>query len=496
MSQGDESRPGNVNETPPDVLDELPVGYLVVNAEGLITKANRAVAGIFERRVADIVGHTLSSFYPDTPLARVQALSSGKHWPSGDRITGDELEVRLPDGRLRWVRLTVAPIVDDRVGRLVATRILVEDISEELLAGASRRRASVRFRIAFANAAMGMHLSTAAGRFLEVNAALCRMLGYSEDQLLDMHVWDIAHPDDVAGLAPARAALFAGEPNPVQADSRFVRADGSVRWCRLTAILPNGPEGYLVSQVTDISDLVEHQQSLANMMKDKDRFVAAVSRELRAPLTGVLGFASELRDGLGALSPEEIAEFASLIVQGCVTVNNSIEDLLVAARLEAGDLPQESEPTDLHQLAIAWSADAASMSWPEGKEITVEGEPCVAWADPNRVNQIIRNLVGNAARYGGNHTTLITGTTDEPRQAFLRVIDDGPGMTGGLIDRLFHGIHQGTGDPGRSESIGVGLYLSRRLAQLMSGDLTYRRQYGTTIFELDLPLCEAADPDA
>ena len=100
--------------------------------------------------------------------------------------------------------------------------------------------------------------------------------------------------------------------------------------------------------------------------------------------------------------------------------------------------------------------------------------------------------MGNAARYGGNCTTLITGVTTDPPEAFLRVVDDGPGVTGSLIDRLFQSFQHGPQEPGRTESVGLGLFISRKLAQLMGGDLTYRRQDGTTIFELTLPLPDEA----
>jgi PAS domain S-box-containing protein len=487
MADRDNRKPESRTGMPLELLDDVPVGYLLLDADGVIVRVNRFGADVFGRMPSDLVGRRLSDFYPDTPLARVRALSSGRHWPSGDPLDGDELQLRRPDGKLRWVRLTVDPVLDS-AGGLVATRMLVDDISGEMLAARGLRQASVRFRIAFENAALGMHLSTAEGRFLEVNQALCRMLGYSEEQLLTMQVWDVVHPDDVAAFAPARAALFGGEPIPFQVDSRFVTSDGSVRWCRLTAILPNGPEGYLVSQFTDISDLVDSQQQLQRAIEDKGRFVATVSHELRTPLAGVLGFASELRDSVDRFTPAEVVEFAGLIAQGCATANNLVEDLLMAARLEAGDVALILEPTDLHQQALSWSADSGAVSWPEGKAITVEGESAVAWADAQRVNQIIRNLVGNAARYGGNLTTLVTGVTASPREAFLRVVDDGPGVTGGLVDRLFQSYQHGPQELGRTESVGLGLYISRRLAQLMGGDLTYRRQDGTTIFELTLPL--------
>ena len=387
--------------------------------------------------------------------------------------------------------------VFDHADRLTVTRMLVEDISAEMADASCLRNASVRFRIAFENAPAGVHLSTVEGRFLEVNRALCRMLGYSETQLLTMQVWDVVHPDDLEAFAPARAALFAGTPAPIRMDSRFVTSDGSVRWCRLEAILPNGPEGYLVSQVVDISDLVEAQQHLAGVVEAKDRFVATVSHELRTPLAGVLGFASELRDRAARFTRAEVVEFARLIAQGCVTANNLVEDLLVAARLDTDDLQVRPEPTDIHWQAFTVTSEPEIISRIGGKSITLEGESAVAWADPNRVRQIVRNLVSNAAQHAEKRITVVAGVEPNPPKAFVRVLDDGPGVSADLADRLFQAYQHGIQEPGRTESVGLGLYISRKLARLMGGDLTYRRQDCTTIFELTLPPSDqAANQDA
>jgi signal transduction histidine kinase len=235
---------------------------------------------------------------------------------------------------------------------------------------------------------------------------------------------------------------------------------------------------------------------LADQMRRKDDFLAGVSHELRTPLAGVFGFASELRDGADRFTPAEVAEFAGLIARGCATANTLVEDLLVAARLETTDVGLNPQPTDLHSQAYGVCSEPESASQTEGKSVALEGQSAVAWADPNRVSQIIRNLVSNAGRYGGNRITIVTGVTAEPPKAFLRVVDDGPGVPESLYGVLFQAYQHGAQELGRTESVGLGLHVSRKLAQLMGGDLTYRRQHGTTIFELTLPLAPEAQVDA
>jgi PAS domain S-box-containing protein len=238
--------------------------------------------------------------------------------------------------------------------------------------------------------------------------------------------------------------------------------------------------------------LVETQQRLEAALDAKDRFVAAVAHELRSPLSGVVGFASELRDRAEAFSPAEIAEFADLICQASTTAGNLVEDLLVAARLEVSDVGLSPQSIDLHFQTRSATSDLEIRSRLEGRSVTVEGSPTMAWADPARVHQILRNLLGNAGRYGGNRIALTVGTRPDGRQAFTRVEDDGPGVPENIRETLFQPYQHGPQESGRTESVGLGLHISRRLARLMGGDLTYRRQDGTTIFELTLPLPDEA----
>jgi signal transduction histidine kinase len=231
--------------------------------------------------------------------------------------------------------------------------------------------------------------------------------------------------------------------------------------------------------------LASAQQHLQVMMRDKDRLIATVSHEMRTPLAGVLGFAMELRDGLAGFTAAEVTEFASLIAQGCATAAGLVDDLLVAARIETGIVAVTPEPTNLHSL-VGTVISSVEVAVPSGvKSLSVSGGAAIAWADPRRVSQILRNLLVNAVRYGGDNIQVVVGTRDADDQVVLEVIDDGAGvLRKGL---LFEPYQHGAQVPGRTESVGLGLYVSRSLARLMGGDLTYRREGGLSVFELSLP---------
>jgi PAS domain S-box-containing protein len=469
-----------------DLFEEAPIGYLSIGEAGEIIQVNRRCAELLGSTPDEMLGRPIVDFYPRTLPGKVDAQERRERWLATGELRAEEFQIRRADGELRWVRATASSIVGPE-GRPAASRSLWEDVTEQKETEGALRRAEARFRAAFENAPIGMQLSTADGRFLEVNPALCRMLGYSEEQLLEMKVGEVVHPDDRGRYMLSRGALFAGEVDQIEAVNRFRRSDGSLGWCRIGATRPNVDEGYVVTQVVDITGLVEAQERLSGLMGEKDRFIATVSHELRTPLAGAVGFAAELRDRAARFSAAEVAEFAGLIAEGCETARKLVEDLLMAARIDRGDIDFLLEGTDLRSEAVTVITEPGVAALRGERSVAVEGEPAVAWADPHRVRQILRNLMVNALQHGGQEVTVRCGVRLESQEAYTQVCDNGAGVSGELAGTLFQPYQHGRRE-GQTESVGLGLYLSRNLAHLMGGDIVYSRADGKTVFELSLPV--------
>ncbi len=160
----------------------------------------------------------------------------------------------------------------------------------------------------------------------------------------------------------------------------------------------------------------------------------------------------------------------------------------MAARADIDALTVVSE-------AVVLRSEAANVaSARKAPKIVIEDSDVVALGDPIRVRQIIRCLVSNAARYGGERVEIRFRRDGD--RAKLTVADSGTGVTAGHERHIFDAFHRaGTSDV-TTKAIGLGLYVSHHLAALMGGDLTYRRSGGWTLFELDLPNVsgQATDP--
>lgn len=221
----------------------------------------------------------------------------------------------------------------------------------------------------------------------------------------------------------------------------------------------------------------DSESTLRELLRSKDRFIASVSHELRTPLTAVLGLATELADG-EALSEAEQRELASLVADQASDVSHIVEDLLVAARAE-------SEMLTI--VPARFDVDAEVRQVIERFDLDVEfvqAARAPAYADPHRVRQILRNLMTNAVRYGGQRVEVQTlgfaGSVE------VRVSDNGDGVDPDHVEHIFDPYVRAHNAVGNPDSVGLGLAVARQLARMMGGDVVYSRTDVTT-FTLTLP---------
>lgn len=165
-----------------------------------------------------------------------------------------------------------------------------------------------------------------------------------------------------------------------------------------------------------------------------------------------------------------------------------VEDLLVASRAELGELAVVSVPVHLQaQAAQVWA------HWFDQPILADTTEERVrALGDPLRVRQIVRNLVRNALLYGGGNIAIEVGAYSST-SVYLSVKDNGDGLSTEDQQRMFQPFERGDHDFAPLGSVGLGLTVSRHLAQLMEGDLTYRYEQGESIFTLSLPTAPATN---
>jgi signal transduction histidine kinase len=235
----------------------------------------------------------------------------------------------------------------------------------------------------------------------------------------------------------------------------------------------------IVVALLDVTEVRAAERRLQKLVHDKDRFIASVSHELRTPLATVLGLSEEVATRWDDFDPEEAQSLIGLVAAQAADLSILVEDLLLAAKLEMGDVPFRQQVVDLDNECRAAVADCERLDLPE-RELTEIYSKVSAIGDPGRVRQILRNLIINALRYGGDHVTIETAAAPQPT---VVVRDDGDGIPLEQREDIFAPYHRvgGRGDTVLG-SLGLGLTISRQLARLMGGDLTYQYVDGHSIF--------------
>ncbi|MGH8914861.1 MAG: sensor histidine kinase [Acidimicrobiia bacterium] len=227
--------------------------------------------------------------------------------------------------------------------------------------------------------------------------------------------------------------------------------------------------------------LTEELRHEREASRSKDAFIADVSHELRTPLTGIYGFASALEDDDAGLS-ESSRELVGLIVTEAAELTRMVDDLVAAGRIDAEAILYDIGPIELTPVI----QEVLRPFRRRGISVEVDDISISVMADRMRLRQLLRNLVSNAAKHGGSEIAV----TAYSRQALgvIEVIDNGPGVSAEVEERLFHRYVHSDGTAVLEGSVGLGLAIARSFAQDMGGELNYLRVDDLTIFQVILPL--------
>lgn len=226
----------------------------------------------------------------------------------------------------------------------------------------------------------------------------------------------------------------------------------------------------------------------------KNEFVSMVSHELRTPLTGISGFAETLRQHWRELPPSEVDEFLTILRGESDHLANIVEDILVIPRLDSGHLRFHLE--QINVAAVAETVTEMVFDDTDSVQIDIPAYVTV-WSDPARLRQILRNLMENALKYGGNEVYV---SAEERREGTYTVIvaDNGSGVAEGDRQRIFEHFEQlSKGDARLEQGIGLGLPIARKLARAMGGDLWYEDRFPVGAqFCFDVDLVKAIEQEA
>jgi PAS domain S-box-containing protein len=368
------------------------------------------------------------------------------------------------------------------------------------------RKSEQDFRALFDNVSDAVFIIDTECRFLEVNRVACERLGYSRDELVRMSIRDI-DGSDYADLTPDGLARLVA-PGQALLETVHLRRDGSRFPVEINArMFEYRGAPALLSVARDISErkkaeaeaskraaeLERARAEAERASRAKSEFLAHMSHEIRTPLNGILGMTNLLFET--PLDSEQ-REFGETVRTSGQALLSLVNDLLDISRIEAGRIEIEPTRFDLAACLESTGELMAPQARAKGLQFVFDAEMVCRGVvgDTGRIRQIVLNLLGNAIKFTEEgHVTLRVrgGEPDNGRAEFhIEVEDTGPGIPPDKAPLLFHNFTQLDSSLVRKhEGAGLGLAISRQLAELMGGSLTLTSLPGRgSTFLLTLPL--------
>jgi PAS domain S-box-containing protein len=249
----------------------------------------------------------------------------------------------------------------------------------------------------------------------------------------------------------------------------------------------------LARAMTDLKalneELGERQAELERAMAARSRFYASMSHELRTPINAVLGYSTLLLENIYGPLNEKQAEGITRTHKAAKHLLELVNDVLDLSKIEAGKIDLRLQPVQFPQLIDDLFVTVRPLADQYGSPLALqhEGEPLKVVSDPRRVRQILLNLLSNAIKFGRGKPIQVRSTPTPDGGIVIEVRDEGEGIAATDLEKIFDEFVQ-LGKTQLTEGTGLGLPISRRLAEMLHGRLDVESQVGVgSLFRLSLP---------
>ena len=432
-----------------------------------------------------------------------------------------ELEYRVlhKNGTYRWHACTGSKLpteLDGRVTLIGAARDITERRQIQDALQASREL----FQIVTDSVEDIISVATPDRCSIFLSPSIFRITGHSPEELFTTDFATRVHPDDLSRVEAAHEQNLRGEQTRIE--WRSLHRDGHYLWMETSANPVRGASGNVTLNVTlivccsrDITErkrlddefhrftseletsrgrieqqaaelrMAQEQADLAN--RAKSEFLANMSHEIRTPMTAILGFADLLlTEEHWSHSPDERTGALDAIRRNGKHLLEIVNDILDLSKIEAGRMTFEMVPTSVRSLVADVISTLQFRAVEKNLSLTADcarDVPEIVGTDPTRLRQILMNLIGNAIKFtksGGVRISIRHKTGDRTKPKLLfEVIDSGIGIAPEHLSRLFQPFTQADASTTRRYGgTGLGLTISKRMTEMLDGEMTVSSQPG------------------
>ncbi len=341
-------------------------------------------------------------------------------------------------------------------------------------------------------------------RFFYVNHGAVEQVGYSTEELMSMHPYDIKPDYDEAAFRELIRPLQEKGEGVITLETRHRHRDGMLIPVEIALqyVAPQGEPARFVAIVRNVSErralearLIKARDDAEQANRAKSQFLSSMSHELRTPMNAILGFAQLLElDDDNPLNEDQRENIADILNAGNHLLD-LINEVLDLAKVEAGKIDLTIEELDLKELVATCLSFVQPLAAQYRVQLHIEPDAfaqCLVHADYKRSKQVLLNLLSNAIKYnrhdGSGNVYLSTSTTDD---GFLRlaVTDTGKGISPENLAQLFESFNRLDAQYSDVEGTGIGLVITRELVELMGGQIGVESSVGQgSTFWFTLPL--------
>ncbi|MEX2556501.1 MAG: PAS domain S-box protein [Actinomycetota bacterium] len=473
------------------VLHAALEAFVSIDAQGVITEWSAQAESIFGWSRREAIGRTLA----DT-IVPEQHRAAHRHGLEHFLATGEgplldkriEVTALRRDGSEFPVELTITAV---RTSDSYVFHALVHDITE-------RTRTQQELDRIYQMSPDLLCVANFDGYFLRLNPEWTRALGYTLDDLTARPFLDFVHPDDVQTTLDEMKTLATGAQT-LSFENRYRCKDGTYKWMLWNA-LPVPEERLIYAAARDITERKEAEEEIRGAREEADRanrakseFLARMSHELRTPLNAILGFGQLLE--MDPLRPQE-RESVEQILKAGQHLLELINEVLDIARIEEGKISLSIEPVRVSD-ALGDALDLAKpLAAQRGVHLDTGDAPLCdrhIMADRQRLKQVLLNLLANGIKYNHEGGSVIVSCRAEGERLRIRVADTGPGIPRDQMGKLFVPFERLGMDQSEVEGTGIGLALSKRLVDLMGGEIGAESTVGVgSTFWVEFDLAEDA----